>query len=367
MKGISQLLFSLFCFLLICSCSESSTTPDGIPSKVSNLAELRHQPCNEEYRDSVIDVINGDISFICDGSRWMMNPQSSSGNDTDYSSSEEVFSSSSERNFFSEENYSSAKEYSSSSEISSSETATSSAAYSSSSLDSYESSSSDIFEVSSSNQESSSSVSAYIIFPDTTNSSSSFESHLIVWKGKDYGSEFNEETGILTDLRDNKKYKTITIDSHTWTIDNLAFTDSTIMPYLEKRVRCSDEEGCTYTWGAAMDSVYTGCGIDNVCMDRPRQGICPSGWHIPTRKDWSQLFYAVHPDKDSIFHQLLAKYHFWGDLPENTEKADLYFWTSHSTCALEADVIFCRIGRYDYDLYNDVPKSRFMPVRCVKD
>ena len=356
MKGFSQLLFSLFCFLLICSCSESSSTsPDEIPSKVSNLAKLQHEPCDEEYRGFVIDVTDGDVSFICDGNKWIMEPQSSSGNDVDYSSSEEDFSSSS------------AKEYSSSRKISSSETATSSVANSSSNLNSHESSSSSIFEVSSSDQETSSSISAYIIFPDTTNSSSSFESHLIVWKSHDYGSEFNEETGILTDLRDNKKYKTITIDSHTWTIDNLAFTDSTIMPYLEKRVRCSEEEGCTYTWGAAMDSVYTGCGIDNVCMDRPRQGICPSGWHIPTRKDWSQLFYAVHPDKDSIFHQLLAKYHFWGDLPEDTERADLYFWTSYSTYALEADVIFCRKARDDYDLYNDVPKSQFMSVRCVKD
>ena len=100
MKGFSQLLFSLFSFLLICSCSESSSTsPDEIPSKVSNLAKLQHEPCDEEYRGFVIDVTDVNVSFICDGNKWIMEPQSSSGNDVDYSSSEEDFSSSSAKEY----------------------------------------------------------------------------------------------------------------------------------------------------------------------------------------------------------------------------------------------------------------------------
>ena len=66
-----------------------------------------------------------------------------------------------------------------------------------------------------------------------------------------------------------------------------------------------DPSNCTkygrlYTWAAAMDSVGEWstngkeCGYKSECSPTsPVRGVCPNGWHLPTKTEFETLFSAV--------------------------------------------------------------------------
>lgn len=114
--------------------------------------------------------------------------------------------------------------------------------------------------------------------------------------------------GTLTDHRDSKVYKTVKIGDQTWMAENLDYADSVTTPSLKGKSRCYNDvvENCAvtgrlYTWAAAIDSVklYDGgngvnCGYLRACtLPEKVSGICPSGWHLPTKDEWQTLFTAV--------------------------------------------------------------------------
>ena len=119
-------------------------------------------------------------------------------------------------------------------------------------------------------------------------------------------------TGTMTDSRDGQTYKTVTIGTQTWMAQNLNYaytdvpfkrldytSDSTSWCYNDDANNCS-KYGRFYTWAAAMDSVGTwssngkGCGFGTTCSPTyPVRGICPEGWHLPTKAEFETLFTAV--------------------------------------------------------------------------
>ena len=114
--------------------------------------------------------------------------------------------------------------------------------------------------------------------------------------------------GSITDSRDGQTYKTTKIGEQVWMAENLNYADSTKTPSLLKRNWCFNNElencavtGRLYTWAAAIDSValYDGgngvdCGYGKTCMLPTKvQGICPDGWHLPTKAEWETLFTEV--------------------------------------------------------------------------
>lgn len=121
----------------------------------------------------------------------------------------------------------------------------------------------------------------------------------------DYSKEdFFSETanyGTLKDSRDNKTYKTIKIGSQTWMAENLDYSDSTKMTNLKGNSWCFNNRpkncemaGRLYTWTAAMNlaSFYLEESAADVIAEK-HQGICPSGWHIPTSSEWNDLMEYV--------------------------------------------------------------------------
>ena len=115
--------------------------------------------------------------------------------------------------------------------------------------------------------------------------------------------------GNLTDSRDGKTYKTVTIGSQTWMAENLNYADSANTPSLKGKSWCYNDSvanceaaGRLYTWAAAIDSVKLAndasnpldCGFGKTCgLSGKVQGICPSGWHLPSPAEWKTLFAAV--------------------------------------------------------------------------
>ena len=108
--------------------------------------------------------------------------------------------------------------------------------------------------------------------------------------------------GTMTDERDGQTYKTVKIGTQTWMAENLNYaytgvpykvgghiSDSTSWCYDNDPANCA-KYGRLYTWAAAMDSVGTwstngkGCGYGKKCSSSyPVRGICPEGWHLPTK------------------------------------------------------------------------------------
>ena len=118
--------------------------------------------------------------------------------------------------------------------------------------------------------------------------------------------------GSMTDERDGRTYKTVTIGTQTWMAENLNYdytgvpfiygdntSDSTSWCYENAYSNCT-KYGRLYTWAAAMDSTGTwsaggkGCGHLVECSPTyPVRGVCPEGWHLPDSTEWYTLFTAV--------------------------------------------------------------------------
>jgi uncharacterized protein (TIGR02145 family) len=84
-------------------------------------------------------------------------------------------------------------------------------------------------------------------------------------------------SNTFTDSRDNKTYKWVTIGTQTWMAENLNYDAKGSECYDENRDNCA-KYGRLYSWETAKTA-------------------CPSGWHLPTKKEWDALLNYVESDK----------------------------------------------------------------------
>ncbi|MCK9422814.1 MAG: hypothetical protein M0Q38_09460 [Bacteroidales bacterium] len=114
------------------------------------------------------------------------------------------------------------------------------------------------------------------------------------WKEILYGPGFINPTYCgqpITDNRDNKTYNTVLIGNQCWMKENMnlgtmiqAGTAQTNHTGFEKYCMSNQEANCDvygglYQWNNAMQWTQV----------PGSQGICPTGWHIPTEADWGTL------------------------------------------------------------------------------
>lgn len=285
------------------------------------------------------------------------------------SSSEETSSSSKELESSSEEMSSSSKEPESSSEV------MSSSSKKPESSSEGESSSSE--EPESSSEESSSSVS---------------------WFSSD-ASIYDATANTLTDLRDGQVYRTTTIDnlserySEVWMAENLNLvTENSWCGGGNVKIEgdCS-VYGRLYTWAAVLGKTEEECGYGNECglSSSNIRGVCPKGWHLPSKAEFESLIDAVGgkifagkmlksaggwneygggsgDGTDSyLFSALPAGYkNFNGNF--YSEGNGAYFWSS---AEYDGNGAYLMAMYYNYErayLYNE-RKSNGFSVRCLKD
>jgi uncharacterized protein (TIGR02145 family) len=98
----------------------------------------------------------------------------------------------------------------------------------------------------------------------------------------------NISYGSFTDSRDSKTYRTVEIGTQTWMAENLNYKTDSSWCYGNKDSNCS-KYGRLYSWAAAMGlsssynkSLWGGSDVNH-------QGICPSGWHLPSDSEWTVL------------------------------------------------------------------------------
>jgi len=101
----------------------------------------------------------------------------------------------------------------------------------------------------------------------------------------------SEEVNLLTDSRDNNTYRTAHIGEQIWMAENLNHgtrIPSGIEPdnggFVQKYCLDDSESKC-YTYGG----LYSWDEMMAYSTTPGTQGICPSGWHLPTDEEWKQL------------------------------------------------------------------------------
>ncbi|MEI7983595.1 MAG: FISUMP domain-containing protein, partial [Bacteroidota bacterium] len=121
------------------------------------------------------------------------------------------------------------------------------------------------------------------------------------WKSLCGGSSPAFQCGMkMTDTRDGKMYNTVKIGSQCWMAQELnygtriphttAMSDNSIPEkycYDDLETNC-DVYGGIYQWNELMQYLNTPGG----------QGLCPTGWHIPTDAEWCQMEVYVDPTVD---------------------------------------------------------------------
>ena len=155
--------------------------------------------------------------------------------------------------------------------------------------------------------------------------------------------------GELTDARDGQVYKTVQIGGQVWMAENLnyAYNEGTAKSYCyENSADSCAKYGRLYLWSAAMDSAAVfgdggGCGYGSTCEAGSAtvvRGVCPAGWHLPSRAEFETLFAAVGGKK--VAGTVLKSTSGW---MEDGNGTDVYGFS-----ALPA-------GRYYYGgIFNDV-------------
>ncbi len=122
--------------------------------------------------------------------------------------------------------------------------------------------------------------------------------------------------GSFIDNRDGQIYKTVVIGAQTWMAQNLNYAYNESTSSLDSSSFCfgddpnnCDTYGRLYLWSAAMDSAAIfsntgkGCGYNSSTCSAsgPVQGVCPSGWHLPTYAEWETLFSYVGNEVGSSY------------------------------------------------------------------
>lgn len=103
-----------------------------------------------------------------------------------------------------------------------------------------------------------------------------------------------ETQGTMIDKRDGQKYKTVKIGSQTWMAENLNYKANSSVCYKNEESNCA-KYGRRYMWATAVGKPESKCGYGHLCS-RPSKnirGICPSGWHLPSKEEFETLFKAV--------------------------------------------------------------------------
>jgi uncharacterized protein (TIGR02145 family) len=87
----------------------------------------------------------------------------------------------------------------------------------------------------------------------------------------------------LYDDRDQQTYKIVLIGTQVWMAENLNFNATDSKCYSNSTANC-EKYGRLYNWSTAMkNSASSNKNPSEV------QGICPSGWHLPSDAEWTAL------------------------------------------------------------------------------
>jgi len=113
----------------------------------------------------------------------------------------------------------------------------------------------------------------------------------------------NKSKSCFTDARDKQQYYYVKIGEQTWMAQNLNYEAKDSKCYGENgKVTLSNAEiqancdkyGRLYLWATAMACVNSSCVSQ---ISAKHRGVCPAGWHIPSKAEWQELVDLAGGDK----------------------------------------------------------------------
>lgn len=200
--------------------------------------------------------------------------------------------------------------------------------------------------------------------------------------------------GSFTDSRDNRTYKTVTIDDQTWLAENFAYLPSVYPP---KNLSSNLNRYYVYSIGstdlaaAKATDYYKNLGV---LYNWPAANASiPEGWHLPTKAEWNKLFNTISEDfaieqNDSTAFADIAKYlknigfdnglNFYG----LTVQPSSYILDTETTMAVPSDCCYFWSGSASTEytswatnvksndetsVWSEFKVQSSFPIRLVKD
>ncbi len=159
---------------------------------------------------------------------------------------------------------------------------------------------------------------------------------------------------------EGNNYKTAIIGEQVWMIENLRSKKTASVTEIEALAYNNSDSiaknnGLLYTWQAAM----------NDSVNEKAQGVCPTGWHIPTDEEWSELTDFVKSEGADIsnifepqyggfynndFHNLGVSVSYWSSTKARSNVWKRYFHKKLS-----------KVFKYHEN------KENAISVRCIKN
>jgi uncharacterized protein (TIGR02145 family) len=210
-------------------------------------------------------------------------------------------------------------------------------------------------------------------------------------------------TGTMTDSRDGHEYNWVKIGSQVWMSENLAYLPS-VSPLSEgitnsayyyvygyNGTSVSEAKatvnyatyGVLYNWPAAMDGKTSSDANPSGV-----QGVCPSGWHLPSDTEWKELVnYLCGEEIAGGKMKETGCEHWWYPnygatnssgfmaLPGGSNNPHGYsgwtghlgfFWSATAYFTFEAEYYYLDCNSDDVINVNEYKGTGFS-VRCVKD
>ena len=172
------------------------------------------------------------------------------------------------------------------------------------------------------------------------------------------------ETGIVDDY-DGNTYKTVKIGTQWWMAENLKtthFSDGTEISLIESNaswgnldfsdkaycyygdsVSHANTYGALYTWAAAMNGAKS-----SELTPSYVQGVCPSGWHLPSDDEWIVLEMRLGMSYEQ------AWYGGWRGTSEGTKMKAKEGWYNNGNGTNSSGFTALPAGfRNDYGLFSD--------------
>jgi len=180
---------------------------------------------------------------------------------------------------------------------------------------------------------------------------------------------------VLSDERDGKKYKTVTIGSQVWMAENLAYNAKNSKCFNNEPANCN-KYGRLYSWETVSGN----------------QNICPNGWRLPNNDEWNALV-SYAGGENSAGTKLKAK-SGWKDFEKNSGNGtdnygfgalpgghgsregafsyagDLGLWWSNNPEAhseFASNLYINTRGHAKSNDYFGVYESFFCSIRCIKN
>jgi uncharacterized protein (TIGR02145 family)/uncharacterized repeat protein (TIGR02543 family) len=186
----------------------------------------------------------------------------------------------------------------------------------------------------------------------------------------------------VVDSRDGKMYRTVEIGRQTWMAENLNYAaegskcgNETTYQLTENDADCATY-GRLYDWATAMNDAASSSNNPSGV-----QGVCPTGWHLPSDAEWTELtdyvrdpagtklksttgWYENYGTDDVEFSALPGSYGYSGYFGGGSDAGN--WWSSTGVDASHAWYRNILYDGEDVERHNE-EKAFLYSVRCVQD